>query len=98
MSLRVHIERLVVDEAVLGQLRPSALRTAVEDALRRELAKAGAPERLARLGRIDALAPAALAPARHGGDGLAARLAATVGASLGAGTSTPRRAKGGTPS
>ncbi|WNL45681.1 hypothetical protein RKE25_20070 [Dyella sp. BiH032] len=101
MNLRVHIDRLVVDEALLGHMRPAALRTAVEDALRRELARSGTPERLAKLGHLDAVAPAKLTPARHPGEGLATRLAATVGASLGIGTSaanTARHQKGALPS
>ena len=62
MSIELHIERLVIDEAALGGERATAVRQAIERELRRQLGRAGVAEALSRMGSVAALPSAVLPP------------------------------------
>ncbi|THD06284.1 hypothetical protein [Rhodanobacter lindaniclasticus] len=83
MSIALHIERLVVDEAVLAGERAGSVRAALEVELGRLLAQPGASAALRGLGAIAALPPAALPPAGHPHERLGPRIATAVQHSLG---------------
>ncbi|MGB3838085.1 MAG: hypothetical protein ABS82_16665 [Rhodanobacter sp. SCN 67-45] len=87
MSIVLHIERLVIDEAALGGERGVDVRASLQRELTRWLAAPGAHEALANLGAVDGLPSLQLAPARQKSGPLAARIAAAVGAGLGIETS-----------
>lgn len=82
MSIELHIERLVIDAAVLGGERADALRVAIEHELGRRLASPGTPCALRDIGARAALPPISMpaAPRRH--ETLGARIAGAVQGSL----------------
>ncbi|EIL97802.1 hypothetical protein RHOFW104T7_13815 [Rhodanobacter thiooxydans] len=83
MSIELHIERLVIDEAALGGERPAAVRLALERELAARLGAPGAVDALRSLGAMDALPPSTLPPAGHPRDRLGMRIAAAVQHGLG---------------
>lgn len=82
MSIELHIERLVIDESVLGGERAGNVRAAIERELAQRLMHPGAADSLRGMGVLDALAPAAL-PAAHPREQLGTRIAAAVQQGLG---------------
>lgn len=83
MSIALHIERLVIDEALLGGERVASVRAALERELAARLAAPGAADALRRLGVLDALPPQSLVRARYPRELLGERIAAAVGKGLG---------------
>ncbi|KRE82946.1 hypothetical protein ASG75_15510 [Rhodanobacter sp. Soil772] len=83
MSIELHIERLVIDEAALGGERAGSVRTALECELGRLLAQPGAAGALRGLGAVATLPPATLPPASHPHDRLGMRIATAVQHGLG---------------
>lgn len=83
MSIELHIERLVIDAAVLGGERAGAVRQLFERELAQWLAQPGAIETLRRVGSVMMLAPVSLQAATRSAPRVGARLAAAVGRSIG---------------
>lgn len=83
MRIDVRIERLVLDEALLGGERPAGVRAGLERELARRLATPGALDALRRIGAVEALPPLALPAARGPQEPLGARIAAALGRGLG---------------
>jgi hypothetical protein len=83
MSIVLHIERLVIDEAVLGGERTGDVRAALERELAQRLAQPGALDTLRGLGATAALPPASLPPASPSHDRLGMRIATAVQRGLG---------------
>lgn len=83
MSIELHIERLVIDEAALGGEHAAGVRAAVERELARRLAQPGAVDALRGLGAVDTLPSATLPPASHPHDRLGVRIATAVQHGLG---------------
>lgn len=83
MSVHLHIDRVIVDRGVLDGAHVRDLGDALQHELARLFATPDAGAALAGLGAVDALSPLAMAPARPGQEGLAARIAATVAHGLG---------------
>ena len=83
MSIELHIERLVIDESVLGGERAGNVRAAIERELAQRLMHPGAADSLRGLGVLDALTPAALPAAAHPREQLGTRIAAAVQQGLG---------------
>jgi len=83
VSIELHIERLVIDEAALGGERGGSVRTALEAELGRLLAQPGAAAALRSLGAAAALPPATLPPAGHPHERLGPRIATAVQHGLG---------------
>ena len=77
MSITLHIERLVLDEA-LAMGRGAALRESLERELIRQLAAAGPNQAWQRIGAVSALPPAVCLPTDKHSDGLGSRVAAAV--------------------
>ena len=90
MSVHVHIDRLILDPALLGGLSPRKVQHAVEQALTVQLATSGAAASLSGLGHLDTVPSHALP------DG-PAPLGARVGAALShvLGTGAPKGANHG---
>lgn len=90
MTVRLHIDRVVVDEALLRGERRADVRAALEEALRERLAAPGAIDALRHLGAVPSLPaqplPAATAPAQRS---LGARIAAGAGDALGLASAAP---------
>jgi len=84
VSIALHIERLVIDEAVLGGERAADVRLLLERELARQLAQPGAMDALRHVGAVSALPSAALPVPVRGQERLGSRLAAAVGQSLAA--------------
>ena len=82
MSIELHIERLVIDAAVLGGERAADVRAAIERELAQRLAQPGAIDALRRIGAAGALPPAVLPMAVHPRDRLGVRVASAVQQSL----------------
>jgi hypothetical protein len=78
MSITLHIERLVVDQALLGEGGARALREGIERELSLRLTQAGTAEALQRIGAVAELDPCRLPPAAHPGEGLGARIASGI--------------------
>ncbi|MDW2982779.1 hypothetical protein [Rhodanobacter sp. KK11] len=78
MSIELHIERLVIDEAALGGERAGSVRTALEAELARLLAQPGAVAALRSLGAAAALPPVTLPSAGHPHERLGPRIATAV--------------------
>lgn len=89
MSIELHIERLVIDEAALGGERAGSVRAALETELGRLLAQPGAGDALRRLGVAATLPPATLPPAGHPHERLGRRIATAVQHGLGITPATP---------
>lgn len=83
MSIVLHIERLVIDEALLGGERAGSVRAALERELAQRLAQPGAIDTLRGLGAIAALSPATLPLASTPHDRLGMRIATAVQQGLG---------------
>jgi len=83
VSIELHIERLVIDEALLGGERAANVRAAIERELTRRLAAPGATAALRKLGALESLPPLPLIDTRHSRDRLGGRIAEAVGGSLG---------------
>lgn len=83
MSIALRIERLVIDEAVLGGERADSVRAALESELARLLAQPGGVAALRDLGAIAALPPTTLPPAGPSRERLGPRIAAAVHGGLG---------------
>jgi len=83
MSIHLHIERLVIDESLLGTERAGTVRAAIERDLARHLAHPGALETLKSIGAIDALPAVSLPLADRPRDRLGPRIATAVQDGLG---------------
>ncbi|MFC5437152.1 hypothetical protein ACFPME_11330 [Rhodanobacter umsongensis] len=83
MSIELHIERLVIDEAALGGERAADVRAAIERELARRLAQPGAVDALRGLGAVATLPPATLPTAGHPHERLGVRIATAVQHGLG---------------
>ncbi|TPG11052.1 hypothetical protein EAH75_08810 [Rhodanobacter glycinis] len=83
MSIVLHIERLVLDEALLGGERTGGVRDALERELTKLLAQSGAVDALRGLGAVAALPPSLLPAATHPQPMLGSRIAAAVQQGLG---------------
>ena len=82
MSIVLHIERLVLDQALLGVERASAVRTEIERELSLRLRQPGAVDALRGMGAVAAL-PAGTLPAALARERLGSRVATAVQGSLG---------------
>ena len=85
MSIVLHIERLVLDEALLGGERAAAVPAAIERELGRLLVAPGAAVALRGIGSITSLPPASLPLGRHPKDQLGTRIATAASQALGVG-------------
>lgn len=85
MSIVLHIERLVVDEALLGGERAATVPAAIERELGRLLVAPGAAVALRGIGSIASLPPAPLPLGRHPKDQLGTRIATAASQALGVG-------------
>lgn len=83
MSIELHIERLVIDEAALGGERGGSVRTTLEAELGRLLAQPGAAAALRSLDAAAALPPVTLPSAGHPHERLGPRIATAVQRGLG---------------
>ena len=83
MSIVLHIDRLVIDEAVLGGERAASVLATIERELAQKLAQPGSADTLRSLGAIAALPPATLPPAGHMHDRLGTRIATALQHGLG---------------
>ena len=92
MSIELHIERLVIDEALLGGEGATDVRAALERELARRLATPGAAAALRGLGALESLPLQPLVHARHPRERLGERIAEAVGGGLdiAAGSRSPR--------
>lgn len=95
MRIELHIDRLVLDGALLGGERTADVRAALQRELTALLGVPGALEALRGLGAVDALPPLRLGQARHARDRLGGRIATAVGQGLGIGTVAPTPGAGG---
>ena len=86
MSIVLHIERLVLDEAVLGGERASRVRAELERELEHQLSSPGAIHALSGIGSVASLPSCALPNAKQVRDGIGGRIAAAVGQGLGIGS------------
>ena len=94
MSIELHIERLVLDAALLGDERASAVGAAIERELGRLLAAPGALEVLRDIGSVASLPPAVLPVASHPREQLGPRIATAVRSGLGIASVPVRRGQG----
>jgi hypothetical protein len=83
MSIVLHIERLVLDEAVLGGERPDKVRAELERELQRQLSAPGVAHALPGIGSVVSLPACGLPDVKRGHGGLGGRIAAAVGQGLG---------------
>jgi hypothetical protein len=90
MSIVLHIERLVVDQRLLGEERASAIRVEIERELSWRLRQPGAVDALRGMDTVAALPAGALPPAAYPREPLGSRVATAVQSSLGFGRE-PRR-------
>jgi hypothetical protein len=81
MSIKLQIERMVIDEALLGGKHAASVRQAVERELVRQLSQPGTAFALRRLGSVAMLSPTTL-PTALPHDSLGARVASAVQQSL----------------
>lgn len=84
MSIVLHIERLVIDEALLRGERPAAVGIAMTRELQRLLVHPTALDMLAGVGAVASLSPGTLPPSAAAADPLGPRLARAVHQVLGA--------------
>jgi hypothetical protein len=90
MRIELQVERLVLDEALLGGERAMDVRQAIEQELARLLTSPGAFDTLRAIGSVASLPATTLPPAIHPHTRLGARIATAVQRGLGDGvTSTP---------
>ncbi|MFC5526871.1 hypothetical protein ACFPPA_14110 [Rhodanobacter ginsengisoli] len=85
MRIELHIERLVLDDALLGGERATAVRSAIELELAERLAGPEVESALRGIGSVASLPPAVLPQARHPKERLGPRIATAVGQALGVG-------------
>ncbi|MBB6187822.1 hypothetical protein [Rhodanobacter sp. MP7CTX1] len=78
MSIVLHIERLVLDEALLGGELAGTVRSGLERELTLLLAQPDSIDMLRRLGAVDTLPPASLPSASRRQGRLGPRIAAAV--------------------
>lgn len=78
MSIVLHIERLVIDEALMQGKSPAALRATIESELARRLAQPGAVDALRGIGAVAALPSTELPVYARPQDGLGERVAEAV--------------------
>jgi hypothetical protein len=79
VSIQLHIERLVLDEALLGSDRAEAVRASIEHELARRLAQPGAIDALRGIGVEAGLPPVTLPPpTSRPGDHLGSRIATAL--------------------
>ncbi len=83
MRIELHIERLLLDQTLLGGERASAVREAIEGELGRLLATPDAASALHGIGHVASLLPLPLPPASHPHDRLGLRVAAAMHSGLG---------------
>jgi len=83
VSIELHIERLVIDEAALGGEHAAGVRAAIERELARRLAQPGAVDALRGLGAVDTLPSATLPPVSRPHERLGPRIATAVQHGLG---------------
>ncbi|MGS1121462.1 hypothetical protein [Rhodanobacter sp. UC4436_H3] len=83
MNIELHIERLVLDEALLGGERAGNVRAALEGELARLLTRPGAVDALRGLGAVATLPAATLPAASHPHERLGVRIATAVQHGLG---------------
>jgi hypothetical protein len=83
MTIVLHIERLVLDEALLGGERAGDVRAAIERELARRFALPGTIDALRGIGAVDRLSASQLPHARDGRHPLSGRIAEAVGHGLG---------------
>ncbi|MFI4928039.1 MAG: hypothetical protein ACHP7E_10185 [Burkholderiales bacterium] len=83
MSILLHIERLVIDAALLGGEQADDVRAALERELARRLMQPRATDNLRHLGAVAALPPTTLPAAARSREPLGARVASAVQQSLG---------------
>lgn len=94
MSIELHIERLVIDEALLAGEPADRLRASIERELTRRLAQPGAIDTLRNLGTVAAMPPASLQPASGQHDRLGMRIATAMRQGLGLASTTHLAGKG----
>jgi hypothetical protein len=82
MNIRLHIERLVLDESLVAGERPAAVSEAITQELSRRLADPDTAQALLGLGNAASRRPIALPPPSHPGDRLGRRIADAVHQSL----------------
>lgn len=82
MSIELHIERLVLDEALLQGERPAAVRLAMESELARLLGRPGFTGTLQRIGNVTDLPGVPLAPGKQAHGQLGVRIAGAIGQSV----------------
>jgi len=90
VSIELRIERLVIDEAVLGDERASSVRVALERELAQTLAHRGAIRALSGMGAVVSLPACSMPAASHARARLGDRIAAAVGEGLGIGSAARR--------
>ncbi len=95
MSIELHIERLLIDEALLSGERPHEVCRALERELTQRLALPGVAKAL-RLHSVVAMLPPAMLPAAsHPHERLGTRIAAAVGQGIGVGAQARQTAQPG---
>lgn len=85
MSITLHIDRLVIDQALLGEGGARALREGIERELSLRLMQGGTVEALQRIGAVAELPACRLPLATHPGEGMGARIASGIQQGLGVG-------------
>ena len=93
MTVRLHIDRVVVDEALLRGERRADVRAALEEALRERLAAPGAIDALRHLGAVPSLPAQSLPVDTPSQRNLGARIAAGAGDALGLAGAAPAAGK-----
>jgi hypothetical protein len=83
MSIELRIDRLVIDEAVLGGERAGSVRAALERELAHTLSREGSIEALSRIGAVTHLPACGLPDVKLARGDLGGRIAAAVGEGLG---------------
>jgi hypothetical protein len=83
MSIVLHIERLVIDEALLEGQRPGTVRSVLERELTQRLAQPGAVDTLRGVGTVTSLPPMPLASAGRLCEPLGMRIAVALQRGLG---------------
>lgn len=89
MRIEMHIERLVLDQALLGGERAAAVRSAIELELAQRLAGPEVDIALRSIGSVASLPSASLPLARHSEKQLGPRIATAVVQALGTGGPHP---------
>ncbi len=83
MRIELHIERLLLDQALLGGERAGAVREAIERELGRLLATPDASSAMRNIGHVASLPPTPLPPASHPREQLGSRIARAVQSGFG---------------